>query len=376
MSSRSSGKTRPLAQGLAEPLRQVGRTFVQVGNRRLIYFGGCDYHRMASDPEVLKAFQNGVAELGLNVSASRKTTGNHQAYQELESRLAGFFGAQAAVLVANGFLTNVAVAEALRGEVDHVFMDERAHSSLAMACLHFKCRITKFPHRSSEALAKVVCSIQAGKRLALLTDGLFAHDGSVAPLLEYNRVLPASAWLIVDDSHGAGVLGSRGRGSAEQLGLKRRRMIQTVTLSKAFGAFGGAVLAERKVVDAIIQKSTVFAGATPFPLPFAKAALQAMKLMHSKPGILKRLRSNAVFVKQRLIDAGVLCESTPGPIVSVVPRNASHASNLKRRLLSKGIYPPLIRYGTGPKGGHFRFAISGEHTTEQLEKLVAALSPD
>lgn len=376
MSARSIRKPRPVAKGLAEPLRQIGRTFVQAGKCRLIYFGGCDYHRMASDPEVLKAFQNGVAELGLNVSASRKTTGNHQAYQELETRLAGFFGAQAAVLVANGFLTNVAVAEALRGEVDHVFMDERAHSSIAMACLHFKCRITKFPHRNAEALAKAVHGERAVKRLALLTDGLFAHDGSVAPLDEYDRVLPASAWLIVDDSHGAGVLGSRGRGTAEHLGLKRRRMIQTVTLSKAFGAFGGALLAERKVVDAIIQKSTVFAGATPFPLPFAKAVLQAMKLIHSKPGILKRLHANVAFVKQRLIIAGILTAGTPGPIVSVIPRDASHAARLKRRLLAQGIYPSLIRYGAGPKGGHFRFAISGEHTAEQLEKLVEALSPD
>src|SRR5690606_9263144 len=115
---------------LPEPLQQIDRTYVRAGKRRLSYFAGCDYFRLASHPKVLRALNEGVKKNGLNVAASRMTTGNHELYGKLEKALAQFFGSESALIVSNGYVTNLIVAQALAGEFSHVVMDEKAHPSL------------------------------------------------------------------------------------------------------------------------------------------------------------------------------------------------------------------------------------------------------
>ena len=226
----------------AEPLQQVDRVFVRWHGRRLLYFAGCDYHRLASHPRVLAAARRGLKQFGLNVAASRKTTGNHSLYEELERALARFFQAERAVLVSNGYLTNLAVAQALCGEFTHALVDVRSHASLADAAFALEATVVPFAHRQPADLKKQLGKLGNRTRPIVCTDGMFSHDGSAAPLAEYLAALPANALLLVDDSHGAGVLGPAGRGTPSHCHVRDARVIQTITLSKALGAFGGAIL--------------------------------------------------------------------------------------------------------------------------------------
>src|SRR6266446_4461308 len=109
------------------PLQQLDRTYVCFRNRKLSYFSGCDYFRLASHPKVIAALQTGVRKYGLNVAASRLTTGNHQLFGELEERLADFFKAESASLVSTGYMSNLVAAQALAGNFSHALMDERSH---------------------------------------------------------------------------------------------------------------------------------------------------------------------------------------------------------------------------------------------------------
>src|SRR6266550_4737972 len=112
-----------------EPLQQVDRTYVRFRHRKLSYFSGCDYFRLASHPKVQAALQSGLKDYGLNVAASRLTTGNHVVYGRLEKELAAFFGAEAALLISTGYLANLVVAQALAGNFSHVLIDVAAHPS-------------------------------------------------------------------------------------------------------------------------------------------------------------------------------------------------------------------------------------------------------
>src|SRR5439155_13186649 len=185
---------------------------------------------------------DGAQKYGLNVAASRLTTGNHLIYGRLERSLADFFDAPNVLLVSSGYLTNLVVAQALAGNFSHVLLDEDSHPSLSDAARFFDCPVLRFKHRNSDAVATSVRRCGPGAKLILLTDGMFSRDGSIAPLADYVRVLSRDAWMLVDDAHGAGVLGRTGKGSLEHAGVTRRRIIQTTTLSKAFGAYGGAIL--------------------------------------------------------------------------------------------------------------------------------------
>jgi 7-keto-8-aminopelargonate synthetase-like enzyme len=386
---------------IPEPLQQMERTYVRWRGRKLVYFSGCDYFRLASHPAVLKAAADGLKQFGLNVAASRLTTGHHEIYGQLEAQLAKFFGAPDALLVSGGYPTSTVVAQALancsrrREEADdacgaggppphvggygdcgfsHVLLDERAHPALLDAAAHFGCPILKFKHRDAEDLKRTVARCGRGARFMVLTDGMFSHDGSTAPLKAYLKVLPRDAQLLVDDAHAAGVLGATGKGTLEHEGVSRQRIIQCVTLSKAFGVYGGAVLGTRELRERILARSRAFIGCTPLPLPLANAALASVKILSRGGKLRARLHGNAEYVKTALRRAGVEVPELSGPIIAIHPRSEAETRALRRRLLAAGIYPPFLKYA-GAEQGFFRFVISSEHPRAQLDELVAVLAP-
>lgn len=325
---------------LAPPLQQIDRTYVLWRGQKLSYFGGCDYFRLSSHPRVLASIQAGIKRFGLSVSASRITTGNHPLYEKLEKRIAEFFHFPAAVFLPSGYIANLAVAEAIAGEIDTVYIDEKAHPSLQTAAKMLGCRVVQFRHRNLKRVA--------GQRIVIATEGMFGQDGALAPLRYYLKLLPKGGRLWIDEAHGAG--------TRELFNLPPGRVIQTVTFSKAFGVYGGGVLGPPAVVRKVMS-TPIFAGQTPLPLPLANACLTAMDLLKPTSPLRKRLHDNL--------------KGFGSPIIQIAPGSSS----LKAQLLRKKIYPSWIRYPGGPEGGYFRFAISSEHTKKQLDDLASVIKP-
>ncbi|HRZ54696.1 MAG TPA: pyridoxal phosphate-dependent aminotransferase family protein [Candidatus Paceibacterota bacterium] len=355
-------------------LQQLDRVFVRYRGRILVYFGGCDYFRLASHPDVLSAARDAAARYGLNVAASRATTGNHSLYLELENALARFFGVDRALLTPSGYATNLVAAQGLASHVTHALIDEQAHASLADAAELLGCQVHRFRHLSPSGLAGRLRRLPDTARPLVLTDGLFAREGTIAPLADYMLLLPRNGLLLVDDAHGAGVLGSSGRGTPEIRGVRREsRLIQTCTLSKAFGTYGGAILGSAPLIGRIVRHSRQFAGSTPLPPPLAAAALKAVRIARSDPGLRSRLLDRVRLVKDALCKTALAQPQTPSPVIAVQARTLPAAARLRKELLRRGIYPSLIRYPGGPPGGYFRFALSSEHTRKQLDALTASL---
>ncbi len=355
------------------PLQQVDRTSVLFRGRKFTYFSGCDYFRLASHPRLIAALKAGVTKYGLNVSASRLTTGNHEIYPRLERQLEKFFGAEAALLVSSGYLTNLVAAQALAGNFSHALIDASAHPSLADAAQFLDCPVLKFQSRDVGDFADTVKRCGPASRLIVLTDGMFSKDGSAAPLAEYQKALPKDAWILVDDAHGAGVLGRTGRGALEEAGVNRARIIQTITLSKAFGAFGGAILGTHSLRQSILDRSRMFVGSTPLPLPLANAALQGVACLQSGDALRKRLSANATYFKDQLRAAKIPVPAAPGPIVPLFPKSPAASTRLGNALLKARVFPPFIKYPGGPAGGYFRFVICSEHTRAQLHDVLNVL---
>jgi glycine C-acetyltransferase/8-amino-7-oxononanoate synthase len=357
-----------------EPLQFVGLNEVRSRRRVLLYFSGCDYFRLARDPRLAQAAISSLKENGLNVAASRRTTGNHPIYGQLEAKLARFFASETATLVPDGYLAPIAAAQAMAGEFTHALVDELAHGALLDAARMLDCPLKQFRYRDVGELAKLVAKCGRNSRPVILTDGLFGHDGSVAPLREYLKILPAGGLLLVDDAHGAGVLGATGKGALEHEGVNRQRIVQCATLSKAFGAYGGLILGSRALREKILARGRAFIGNTPIPPPLAGAALAALNILQREPGRRKRLVQNLSYVRTQLRAGGWNVAETPGPIVRLPPLNEIEVPELKSRLLAAGIYPPFLKYGNASAGGYFRFIISSEHTRAQLDKLAAVLT--
>ena len=358
---------------LGPELQQLGRVHVRQAGRRLLYFGGCDYLRLSRDPRVLAAARTALRRYGLNVAASRVTTGNHPLYGELERALAAFFQVEAALVLPNGYATNLVVAQALAGEVTHAFVDVAVHASPKDAAAVLGCPVRTFAHHDAKQLASQLRRLPRRSRPVVFTDGLDAREGTVAPLAAYREALPATGWLVVDDAHGVGVMGAHGRGAPEACGVSSHYLIHTGTLSKAFGTYGGIVLGTRAVIDRVIKGSRQFAGSTPLPLPLAASALTSVRMVATEPGLRTRLVRNVVRFKEGLRALGLQPPATPAPVVSLQGADPTENERLATRLRRRGIYPSLIRYAGGPAAGYFRFALSSAHTSAQIDRLLDAL---
>jgi 7-keto-8-aminopelargonate synthetase-like enzyme len=309
----------------------------------------------------------------LNVAASRVTTGNLALYRQLETALARFFGAPAALVVSSGYASNSVVAQTLSGQFSHVLIDAKAHLSLRDASRLFACPVLEFKSRDTADLRRVLSGAGDNLKPILLTDGVFTYEGEIAPLSEYLKILGPRGMILVDDAHAAGVIGPTGRGAPEFAQVPRQRIIQTITLSKAFGVYGGAIICSRELRGKMIAGSAMFAGSTPLPLPLVHAALCAVHLLKKDRTLRGRLQHNVQYVKTALRAAGFPVSQSPVPVVAVTPATPVQARALKRRLLSHGIFPSFIKYPGGPADGYLRIVLSSEHTKSQLSALLSAL---
>ena len=355
-------------------LVQTGPTEVRCKGRRLIYFGGSDYLRLGWHPRVLSAAVDTLVTSGLNVAASRTTTGNHPLYPLLENALARFFKFPAATLASCGYTAPLIAAQAIKGQYTDVLVSDKAHGCVQDAATLTGARVQLFPHGDSTALKARHKSISKKGRVAVFTDGLSPLDGTLPPLAEYLALLPRNGLLLVDDAHGAGTLGKHGRGSLELCGLRDPRVVLTLTMSKALGAYGGAVLSTAAFQERLQKQSRAYAGNTPLPLPCAAAALEALRVLREEGDALRtQLQANLLFVRESLRDKYPEWTARPGPTMSIVPPNAKAAEMMRKALLKRGIYPTLIQYAAGPAKQFFRFAISSAHTPRQLLALCEVI---
>lgn len=357
-----------------DPLQQVDRTYVLYQKRKFSYFAGCDYFRLSSHPKITRAVTDGLKAYGLNVAASRITTGNHAVYHKVEAMLARFFDTPAALFVGNGYSTNSIAAAALRGDFSHAFIDAKAHLSLRDAGKFLECPVIEFKSRDVADLQRAMAGAGGNIKPIVLTDGVFTFEGEVAPVREYLKIIGPRGMVLLDDAHGAGVIGPTGRGTPEFEKVSRERVVQTATLSKAFGVYGGAILCSRALRDKMIANSPQFAGSTPLPLPLVNAAASALNLLNKDRGFLNRLNGNVHYIKTTLRDAGFSTPLTTVPVVAISPKTPADSAALRKRLIAHKIFPSFIKYPGGPAAGYYRFVISSEHSQAQLDNLLAALA--
>lgn len=357
---------------LGPELTPVSETEVLFGGRRLLFFAGNDYHRLSRHPDVVRALIETAQAQGISAAGSRATTANHPLHVELESALAEFLAVEAVALCASGYLSNAAALQGLAPGLERIFLEASAHSSLAEAAVVTGVPIVRFPSRNAEALASALQGNPG--RCLILCDGVAPSTGHLAPLREYaNLASECNAKLVIDDAHGIGVLGPRGRGIADELTVEKPDTVRTGTLSKAFGCFGGFVAGRRSVIDAVRERSTAFIGATPIPVPLAAAGIAAIRALAREPERLSVLRLRASSLKQLVRDLGFDPSAGPAPIVSMPLRSVAEVERLRAHLLERGIFPPFIRYPGAPAGGHFRFTLSSRHSDAEVEMLHSAL---
>lgn len=356
-----------------EPLDSPQGPLVRVGGETLVNFASNDYLGLAASPTVRAAAAAALEAHGVGSGASRLVVGDTTAHQRLEARLASFERSEAALLFNSGYAANVGTIQSLVGPEDAVFSDALNHASLIDGCRLSRARVVVYPHADVEALERALASTPARRRL-VVTDTVFSMDGDHAPLQEIVRVCQAhGAALLVDEAHATGVLGARGAGLCEELGLCDAVDVRMGTLSKALGGLGAYICASRPVVDLMLNRARPLVFSTALPAALCAAAEAAVDLVEYDDTLRARLWRNIRRFSEGLRSLGFVAEprSAVFPVIVGEPERAVAASRALRArgLLVKAIRPPTVPEGTS----RLRFCLSAAHTEGHVDLALQGL---
>ncbi len=371
-------------------LRQAGRLKPEVplggaqgprvridGAREVVNLCSNDYLSLANDPVVVDAAIEALRHHGFGMASVRFISGTHELHRQLEQAIAEFVGTEAAIVLSSCFDANSGLFDALLGPGDLVLSDELNHASIIEGVRLCRAERVRYPHADVDAVEKALQQRPKGSLAAVVTDGVFSMDGSVAPLRELAKVTEAyDAILVVDDSHGIGVLGATGRGSAEHLDLATPPDVTTGTFGKALGgASGGFVAASEAVVELLRQRSRPYLFSNAVPPHVAAGSLAALDLLRRNARLVKRLQGNAAYLRARLVERGF--EILPGrhPIVPVMTRDVGRTQAWAETLRAHGVLATGIWYPVVPEGTErIRLQAAAGHSTVDLGLAVDALT--
>ncbi len=356
-------------------LKFDGPTHVIWKGQRLLYLAGTDYHRLSFEPEVQQAVQSTLKHQGLSSGGSRFTTGNNRLLTELEDALANFLNVETTVIVGSGYLTNLIVLQALREEIQVVLADDQAHASLLDAVRAVNLPITFFTHGNPDDLKNKLSQAGSSPKVLVVTDGVFAARGEIAPLKEYWELTTQfGARLLIDDAHGLAVLGQQGKGSWERAGIPLENVYITSTLSKGFGVFGGVILADQAFKGKIARNSAALMGHTPMPVPVIAGAAASVRWLTHHRDRIGLLQQRSLQIKEQLEGMGIALPQGEMPVISIAFGNSEEQEKFARHCLAHHIFPPFNTYPGAPAGGHFRFVVTSRHLESDIHTWLKVVT--
>lgn len=354
-----------LRRRLIDTAREDG-LWVTRGGRRLLSFCCNDYLNLSHHPAVKAAAIKAIEQYGVGSGASRLVTGNNPLFRELETKLARFKGAEAAIVFGSGYLANTGIIPALVGSDDLILMDELNHACLWAGARLSNATVLTYPHNDAEAARKLLHEHRTSHIHAMIaTDGVFSMDGDIAPLRALSKISKEhDAWLMVDDAHGFGVVGN-GRGAAHT-GEPLDIPLQMGTLSKAVGGYGAYLCASQSVVDWLHNRARSFIYSTGLPPASIAAAIAALDVIeHDKALIEKPLAKARAFTKA----AGL-----PEPASNILPVTLGDETRTLRAsemLADEGFLVVGIRPPTVPKGtARLRLTFTAGQPDDEVERLA------
>ncbi|MDY6998819.1 MAG: 8-amino-7-oxononanoate synthase [Actinomycetota bacterium] len=336
-----------------------------------------DYLGLSQHPRVL---EGGIAALriwGAGSTGSRLVTGNTELHEEFEAALAGFTGAESALVFSSGYTANLGAVVALSGPGSLLVSDAFTHASLVDACRLSRARVVVTPHSDVEAVETALAG-RTEQRAVVVTDSVFSADGDLAPLRDLHTVCRRhGALLLVDEAHGLGVRGRGGRGLLDEVGLAGAPdVVMTATLSKGLGSQGGAVLGPAAVRDHLIDAARPFIFDTGLAPAAVGAAHAALQVLVDEPWRAQR-------VLDRAAELAAMCdvaEIPPSAVVSVILGEPEVALAAAAACLERGVRvgcfrPPTVPAGTSRLRLTARASLSEEEMTLARDVLSDVLSP-
>lgn len=351
-----------------------GREIILDG-KRVLNFCSNDYLGLANDARIKKAAFEAIEKYGFGSGASRLVCGNMSPHEELEVELALLKNVESALVYSSGYMANTGIIPALVDRNSVVLSDKLNHASIVDGIILSRAKLLRYPHADMQALGDMLKNLPATTRKLIVTDTVFSMDGDRAPLKEIVRLAQRyEAMVMVDEAHAFGMLGSKGSGLVEDLGLGNQVDIQMGTLSKAAGCLGAYVCGTKLLREYLINKSRSFIYTTAMLPALAAAARVALKIIRQGNQLRSKLFENANYLRTKIQGMGFDTMHSSTPIIPILVKDPVKAVAMSMRLLDKGVFVQAIRPPTVPIGfARLRCTVMATHTQEDLDQLINAL---
>ncbi|MCY4745201.1 8-amino-7-oxononanoate synthase [Pelomonas sp. UHG3] len=378
------------AQSLKRALRRADTGTAPrqtVNGRELLMFCSNDYLGLAAEPAIADALADGARRWGGGSGASPLVSGHSAAHEAVTDTLARWYAPHIpqarAIGFCTGYMANLAVVTALGDEHTEIFSEQLNHASLIDAARLAKATVKRYGHADVAGLRALLAASSAKVKL-IVTDAVFSMDGDLAPVPALLALANEfDAWLVVDDAHGFGVLGERGRGTLEHFGLNSERLILVGTLGKAAGLAGAFVAAHATIVEYLLQAARNFIFSTASPPAVEHALLTSFALIEGPLGAQRRanlvarqaqLRDGLLALITRHPHLGWQLTDAATPIQPLIVGGNAEVMALAAALETAGLRVPGIRPPTVAAGtARLRITLCGTHTAADVDALLTAL---
>ncbi len=388
---------------------------------RIRGYGDClcfcsnNYLGLANHPEVVEAGIKGLRDYGAGTASVRFICGTFTPHEVLERTIARMMGTESSYTFVSAWTAAEALFPTLCEPGDTIISDELNHACLIDA-IRLTTTIKKGVHKAvyknnllegekslRAAFEATRANNEATGQIWVVTDGAFSMEGSIADLSAMRKMCDEyDALLVVDDSHGHGVMGKLGRGTHEHFGMvdaldalpsgtaslrdansprsgevpsHNRIDLFTGTLGKALGGgAGGFVAGSKRAIDLLIQRGrpTLFSNA--LPCTVACSANKAIEIMLREPQRVQRLKDNVAYARQKIGATGFDVLKSPTAICPIIVHDTAKAIAMSKRLLELGVFVIGFGYPVVPEGhARLRVQISAAHTNQHIDQLVDAL---
>ncbi|HWI06848.1 MAG TPA: aminotransferase class I/II-fold pyridoxal phosphate-dependent enzyme [Solirubrobacteraceae bacterium] len=357
---------------------------VEMEGAERIMLGSNNYLGLTGDERVIRGARAALEQYGTGLTGSRLLNGTIALHLELEQEIADWMGTEEALVFTTGHQANLAALGTLLAPGDTVVADSGDHASILDGCLLSRAKLRAFRHNRMDklerALKKAADNDDGG--ILVVVDGVFSMEGDVAPLGHITQLCARfGARLMVDEAHGAGVLGDRGAGASELLGVEDRVDLRMGTFSKSLASCGGFLAGSHDVIDFLRVQSRAFLFTAAGVPAAVGAALAALRILRSEEGpeLLARVLDNAAYLHHGLRERGFKVVEHEGdhmtPIVPVIVGDDWKAVLLWRALFDAGVFVNVAIHPAVPPGGALlRTSVMATHDRPTLDRALGAFA--
>lgn len=348
----------------------------RIGDHKIILAGTNNYLGMTFDPQAIADGQAALAHQGTGTTGSRMANGSYGSHLALEKELAEFFDRPTAIVFSTGYTANLAVISTLAAPGSVVLIDADSHASIYDACALGGAEIIRFRHNDAADLEKRMLRLgERAKDALIIVEGIYSMLGDVAPLVEIVEIKKRlGGYLLVDEAHSFGVMGNKGRGLAEDLGVEDDVDIILGTFSKSLASIGGFAVGS-KAMDVLRYSSRPYIF-TASPSPASIASVRAsLRKISRQPELREKLWKNAHRLYQGLAKTGYELGPRISPVVPVIIGSKEAGLELWRALINKGVYVNLVLPPAAPAGVTLlRCSVNSAHSDEEIDKIIQAFA--